>query len=172
MTSCSLRNVFELANVGADDVAALLARHDDEAANSLGAHLGFDTLYDRVQLFDGAAAERVGALAFAIEDRPGDAFAVDREAPVLQLSTVGLGRYVSHRSPQQIQTRPGSFCCQALGTTRVMAKRHIIRFHFRWIEMVDGDHASNELSRPRVADRLRLRVMTPFACASANQSMP
>ena len=48
---------FEFADIGADDEAALLARHDDEAAHVVGVNFGFDALDDRVQLFDRAAAE-------------------------------------------------------------------------------------------------------------------
>ena len=88
---------FEFADIGADDEAALLARHDDEAAHIVGVNFGFDALDDRVQLFDRAAAECVGALPFPVEDRPRDAFAVDRKAPVLQLSC-----HFSHYLPQTI----------------------------------------------------------------------
>ena len=87
--------VFELPDIGADDVAALLARHKDEAAHVVGVCFGFDALDDRVQLFDRATAERVGALPFPVEDRPGDTLAVDRKAPVLQLSCHFLITYLN-----------------------------------------------------------------------------
>ncbi len=40
---------------------------------------------DGRQLLERARAEGVRACAFAIEDRPGDPFLVDREAPIVQV---------------------------------------------------------------------------------------
>jgi len=77
--------VFKFPDVGADDECAFLARHQHEAAHVFSARLGFNLFDDRLQFFDRAAAKRVGALAFAVEDRPGDAFAIDAEAPVFEL---------------------------------------------------------------------------------------
>jgi hypothetical protein len=45
----------------------------------VGVCFGFDALDDRVQLFDRAAAERVGALPFPVKDRPGDTLSIDEK---------------------------------------------------------------------------------------------
>src|SRR5690606_2309298 len=69
---------FELADVGAGDEARVLAAHDHEALELAG--LGaLDRLDDLAELLGGPAAERVHALALAVDDRPGDALEVDRE---------------------------------------------------------------------------------------------
>ena len=77
--------VGELADVGADDEAALLGRDDDEAADGLVArallHLGDDLR----QLLERTAPERVLVFALAIELGPADAPLIDGETPVLEV---------------------------------------------------------------------------------------
>ena len=80
---------LELADVGAGDEAPLLGAHDDEALDLAACGSRLDRLDDVAELLGRAAAERVHALALAVDDRPGDALEIDREAPVLQ---VGEGR--------------------------------------------------------------------------------
>ena len=63
----------------------LLAAHQHQALDLAARGHVLDRLDDLAQLFGRAAAERVHALALAVDDRPGDALEVDGEAPVLQI---------------------------------------------------------------------------------------
>ena len=65
--------LVELAHVGADDEALLLAGDEHEAADRLVARALLGALDDRRQLLERPPAERVLALALAVEHRPGDA---------------------------------------------------------------------------------------------------
>ena len=95
---------LEFAHVGAGDEARSLAGYEDETLQRAGCralHSAFvfrkflralriglddrlDPIDDRAQFLQHAAAQRVGALAFAIDHRPGDALDVDGELPVME----------------------------------------------------------------------------------------
>jgi len=75
---------FELTNVGAGDEARLLAAHQHQAFDLAGGRF-LDGLDDLAKLLRGPAAQRVHALALAVDDRPGDALEVDRDGPVLKI---------------------------------------------------------------------------------------
>ena len=76
---------LEFPDVGAGDEARLLAAHQHQALDLAARGHVLDRLDDLAQFFGRAAAERVHALALAVDDRPGDALEVDGEAPVLQI---------------------------------------------------------------------------------------
>ena len=63
-------DLLELAHVGADDEALLLAGHDDEAADGLVARALLDALDDGAQLLQRPPRQRVLALALAVERSP------------------------------------------------------------------------------------------------------
>ncbi len=75
----------ELADVGADDEAPLLARRDDEPADLAAARALLDLLDDPGEFLQRAAPKRVLALALAVELGPRDPPLIDAEAPVLQV---------------------------------------------------------------------------------------
>src|SRR5262249_23797208 len=77
--------VLELADVSASNEAGLLRTHQHEALGLAARRGRLDRLADLPKLFGGTASERVHALALAVDDRPGNALEVDREAPVLQV---------------------------------------------------------------------------------------
>ncbi len=77
--------IGELADVGADDKAALLARRDDEPADLARLGAGLDHLDDFRELFQRAPAERVLGLTLAVELGPRDAPLIDAEVPVLEV---------------------------------------------------------------------------------------
>ena len=76
---------LEFPDVGAGDEARLLAAHQHQALDLAARGHVLDRLDDLAQFFGRAAAERVHALALAVDDRPGNALEVDGEAPVLQI---------------------------------------------------------------------------------------
>ena len=64
----------------------LLAAHQHEALDLAARMRGLlDPLDDLAELLGRAAPERVHALAFAVDHRPGDALEIDGEAPVMQI---------------------------------------------------------------------------------------
>src|SRR4029078_303043 len=86
---------FELADIGADDEAGGFAAHDDEAgklASTLRLLHPFD---DLAEFLGRTASERIHAVAFAIDQRPGDTLEIDRETPVLEIRQWSRGRHYS-----------------------------------------------------------------------------
>src|SRR5690606_30181516 len=96
--------------VGADDEAFLLAGEDRKAGNGAIACAGFDALYDRAKFFERAATQCVLALAFTIEDGPGDLLFVDRESPVSKAAHIGHGRPFALITPRRHCARQRRRC--------------------------------------------------------------
>ena len=79
---------FKFVDVRADDIAALLARDEDEPFDGSGSAGAFGFLDDGAQFFQWTAAQSICAGVFAVERRPRDTFAVDFVAPVLERSGI------------------------------------------------------------------------------------
>ncbi len=172
MTSRLGLEIGELADVGADDEAALLGGDDDEAADGLVArallHLGDDL----AQLLERPAAERILALALAIELSPGDAPLVDGEAPVLEVGQRTRQRLEHRNSSRRKPAGLRALCRLAIQSTlqrrsRRRAncapparRRFVVRLQRGGIEVVDGDDAGRE--RFQLAQLLALR--SPSRC--------
>ena len=101
-------------------VGRLLDRHDDLA-----------------ELLGRAAAERVHALALAVDDRPGDALEIDGEAPVLQIGKCRRhGRALLGGNMLRLGSAVPSRRC------RRSAARELARG-----KIVDGDDARHEIAK-------------------------
>ena len=79
----------ELSDVGAGDEVALLAGHQNEAANLAFPGGRLDRQDDRGELLERAPTERIHGLALAIEDGPGDLLDINLVSPILEVRDIG-----------------------------------------------------------------------------------
>jgi len=103
--------LIELAHVGTDDEALLLARDENEPAVALSrAACSLSTMAPAPRAGGG---QRILTLALAVEHRPGNALWIDREAPI--------------RNALMSVMIPASFCRGALHGPARYARRHVMR---------------------------------------------
>ena len=122
----------------------------------------------------GRAPKGVGARAFTVEYRPGDALLIDGETPVPQVEasqagTRSVGEILSHRLPLQcLLGRSAGLAARVvpqIGGVRFL----IVGFQFLGVKVVYGDDTCNEhlhipqLLRFAFCDRARLdRIREPI----------
>ena len=105
-----------------------------------------DALDDRAQLLERPPAERILALALAVEHRPGDALACrseKRQSSQRQFMSQPWHSTVAGLEPTVASSRYSAAAALCMAA-RVVARRHVVRLHLGRIEVIDGDDARGQ----------------------------